>query len=142
MKTSFLTLALVCIALFSLAADIPKTNDQQNLQGEWIAESATANGVKVEDAAGFQYIFREDKLTISNMIGKEVKYSFKIDASSKPKLLVLQPLQALTNATMCSAAYELNGAILKVVIGNPGTRPTEMSDKDQILTVLKRKKIK
>ena len=142
MKTSFLTLALACISLFSLAADIPKTNDQQNLQGEWIAESATANGVKVEDAAGFHYIFSGDRLTIRDTTGKEVKYSFKIDASSKPNLLVLQPQQALTNATMCSAAYELNGAILKVVIGNPGTRPTEMSDKDQILTVLKRKKIK
>jgi uncharacterized protein (TIGR03067 family) len=141
MKTPFLVLALACISSFSLAADIPKTNDQQNLQGEWIVEFATANGFKAEDGPGWHYVFSGDKLTIRDTTGKEMKYSFKIDASGKPNLLILHPEQTLTNTTMGSAAYELNGSTLRIVIGCPATRPTEMSDKDQILAVLKRKKM-
>ena len=140
MKTTLITLVLVCVSLCGAAADAPKSTDQTNIQGVWLAQSASDNGYKVEEAAGCQYAFSGDKLTIRDASGKEMKYSFKLDTTSNPKLFVLQPEQTLTNATLCSVAYELSGDSLKIAMACPGSRPTELSDKNnQMLIVFKRK---
>lgn len=140
-KTSILTLALFCVSLCGLAADVPKSKDQQNIQGDWVGESGTSNGFKLEEVVGCHYVFSGDRLAIRDKTGKEMKFSFKLDTSSSPKLLVQQPEQALTNATLCNVAYELNGDTLKIAIANPGTRPTGMSDKEQMVIIFKRKKM-
>ena len=141
MKTSILTLALFCFTLCGMAADTPKSDDQQNIQGDWVGQSGTSNGFKLDEVVGCHYIFSGDKLAISDATGKEMKFTFKLDTSSNPKLLVQQSEQALTNATLCNIAYELNGDTLKIAIANPGTRPTGMSDKEQMVINFKRKKM-
>ena len=142
MKTTIIALALACVSLCGVAADTSKSTDQQNIQGNWVAQSATANGFKI-DAKDCQYMFSGDRLTIrytDDMEKKEVKYLFKLDTTNSPKLLVVTPEQALTNATICSSAYELRGDSLKIALSCPGTRPTEISEKNsQMLIVFKRK---
>jgi uncharacterized protein (TIGR03067 family) len=134
-------LVLVCITWCGIAADAPICTDQSNIQGVWLADSASDDGQKVKEAAGFQYVFKGDKLTIRDASGEEMKYSFKLDTASNPKLFVLQPEQMLTNDEMiCNVAYELKGDSLKVALACPGSRPTEISDKNnQMLIILKRK---
>lgn len=122
------------------SAEASKAADQKNIQGIWLAQSASANGFNVEDVAGCRYVFSGNKLAIKDGSGKEMKYSFKLDPGSNPKLLDLQPVPGLTNAAICSAAYELDGDSLKVAMACPGSRPTGISDKNnQMLIILKRK---
>ncbi len=72
--------------------------------------------------------------------GKEMKYSFKLDTASNLKLITIRPVETLTNSTPFSIAYELDGDSLKTVIAPAGSRPTEISDKNnQELIICKRR---
>ncbi len=138
MKTSLITLLLVCSSLCGIAGDAPKSSDQANLQGVWLAQSESQNGHKKN--VTFQYVFRGDKLTFKDETGKEMKYSFKLDTASNLKLITIRPEEMLTNSKPVSVAYELDGDSLKIVIAPAGSRPTEISDKNnQELIVCKRK---
>ncbi len=69
-----------------------------------------------------------------------MKYAFKLDTASNLKLITIQPEETLTNSTPVSVAYELVGDSLKIVVAPPGSRPTEISDKNnQELIICKRK---
>ena len=88
----------------------------------------------------YQYVFRGDKVTFKDETGKEMKYSFKLDTASNLKLITIRPVETLTNAKPVSVAYELDGDSLKIVIAPAGSRPTEISDKNnQELIICKRK---
>ena len=138
MKTSVTTLILVCAPLCGIAGDAPKSSDHANLQGVWLAQSESQNGHKRN--VTYQYVFRGDKVTFKDETGKEMKYSFKLDTTGNPKLIIVQPKDALTNSTPVSVAYELDGDSLKIVVAPPGSRPTEISDKNnQELITCKRK---
>lgn len=138
MKPIIIALALACASLRSIAADAPKSTDQANIQGVWLAETESQNGHKKN--VTYQYVFEGDKITFRDETGKEIKYLFKLDTAGKLKLLVLQPADSLTNSTPVSVAYELEGDSLKIVVAAPGSRPTEISDKNnQELIVCKRK---
>ena len=89
MKTSLITLILVCASLCGIAADAPKSTDQASIQGVWLAQSESQNGHKRNVA--YQYVFRGDKLTFKDGSQKEMKYSFKLDTASKLNLLIIQP---------------------------------------------------
>lgn len=138
MKTTLIILIIFCAMSCGVADDAAKSTDQANIQGAWLAQSESQNGIKKD--VTYIYIFEDDKLTFTDETGKEMKYSFKLDTGSIPKLITIQPADTLTDSTPVSVAYELNGDSLKLVVAPPGLRPTEISDKNnQELIICKRK---
>lgn len=103
-----------------------------------MAQSESQNGHKKN--VTYQYVFRGDKLTFKDETGKEMEYSFKLETASNLKLITIRPEETPTNSAPVSVAYELNGDSLKIVVAPPGSRPTEISDRnDQELIICKRK---
>ena len=137
MKTSLITLVLVCASSCGIAGDAPKSTDQASIQGVWLAQSESQNGHKKN--VTYQYVFRGDKLTFRDENGKETKYSFKLETVNGLKLIVIEPEETLVNSTPVGVAYELDGDSLKIVVAPSGSRPTEISDKNnQELIICKR----
>ena len=139
MKRAFLILTLVCFSLFGVAADVQDASDQQSLQGTWLVESVTSYGHKTHDRDGGRYIFSGDKLAIIDKSGQEMKFTFKLDTTTKPKFIILVPEIALTNSVMSATVYELDGDSLKVATDSPATRRTKISGKELMVVSLKRK---
>ncbi|MBK9732634.1 MAG: TIGR03067 domain-containing protein [Chitinophagaceae bacterium] len=138
MKTSLIILVIVCALSCGVAGDATKSTDQANIQGVWLAQSESVNGIKKN--VTYVYVFRKDKVTFIDETGKEMKYSFKLDSADNLKLITIQPVETLTNSTPVSVAYQLGGDSLKIVIAPAGLRPTEISDKNnQELIICKRK---
>lgn len=138
LKTPLFALLLVGASLCGCAGDAPKSTDEENIQGVWLAQTESQNGHKKN--VTYQYDFQGDKVTFRDETGKEMKYSFKLEAISGLKLLTIQPEETSTNATPVSVAYDLNGDSLTLVIAAPGSRPTDLSDKnDQELIICQRK---
>jgi uncharacterized protein (TIGR03067 family) len=137
MKTSLITLVLVCASSCAIAGDAPKSIDQENIQGVWLAQSESQNGRTWN--VTYQYVFRGDKLTFRDETGKETKYSFKLETVDGLKLIVIEPEKTLADSMPVGVAYELDGDSLKLVVAPPGSRPTEISDKNnQELIICKR----
>ena len=138
MKTSFIIVVLVCAFSCGVVRDEAKSTDQANLQGTWLAQSESLNGVKRD--VSYLYVFTGDKLTFTDETGKEVTYSFKLDTTGSLKFIIIQPDETLNISSPVSIAYELDGDSLKIVVAPPGLRPTEISDKNnQELIVCRRK---
>ncbi|MFO1449861.1 MAG: TIGR03067 domain-containing protein [Opitutaceae bacterium] len=138
MKTWLITLVVVCASLWGIAADPPRSSDHANLQGVWLAQSESQNGQK--RSVTYQYIFSGDKITFIDETGKEMKYSFRLETASNLKLITLREVGSLANSTPVSVAYELDGDSLKIVVAPAGSRPTDISDRnDQELIVCRRK---
>lgn len=138
MKISLIILVLVCALSCGVVGDGAKATDKADIQGVWLAQTESLNGVKRN--VSYQYVFTGDKLTFRDETGKEMKYSFRLDTTGNLKLIVIQPEDSPTNATPVSVGYELDGYSLKIVVAPPGLRPTEISDKnDQELIVCRRK---
>ena len=138
MKTSLIILVVVCALSCGIAGDAAKPTDQANIQGAWLGQSESQNGIKKN--VSYLYVFSGDKVTFRDETGKEMKYSFKLDTTGNPKLIIIQPEDTLTNSTPVSVGYELNGDSLKIVVAPAGLRPTEISDKNnQELIICKRK---
>jgi uncharacterized protein (TIGR03067 family) len=138
MKTPLIILVLVCALSCGVAGDAAKSIDQAKIQGDWVAQSESQNGIKKD--VSYLYVFRGDKVTFRDETGKEMKYSFKLDTTGKPRLIIIQPEETLTNSAPVSVAYELDGDSLKIVVAPAGLRPTEISDKNnQELIICKRK---
>ena len=139
MKTTITTLALALIAVCGFAVDSAIAGDQENIQGTWTLETATLDG-KAMPRVSVEYVFTGETLTVRPEVGKEQKATFKLDTTSKPKVLVVQHDQHLPDAKPDRTPYELDGDTLKIAFPSPDERPTEVSDKGQILFTLKRKK--
>ncbi|MDJ1466726.1 TIGR03067 domain-containing protein [Cytophagaceae bacterium DM2B3-1] len=121
-----------------MASDAAKSTDQANIQGVWLAQSESQNGLRRN--VSYLYVFTEDKLTFTDETKKEIRYSFKLDTTSKPKLIVIQSEETPTDSAPVSVGYELNGGSLKIVVAPAGLRPTDISDKNnQELILCKRK---
>lgn len=137
MKTFFFMLVLVCTFSCGIGNG-KKSSDQANLQGTWLAQSESLNGIKKE--VTFVYIFKDDKITFIDETGKEITYTFRLDTTSILKFIVIQPEEKLNISEPVSIAYELDGDSLKIVVAPPGLRPAEISDRyDQELITCKRK---
>lgn len=103
-----------------------------------MAQSESQNGHKKN--VSFQYVFRGDKVVFTDETGKDMNYSFKLDSDSNLKLITIWPDVPLASSTPVSVAYELDGDSLKIVVAPPGSRPTEISDKNnQELIICRRK---
>jgi uncharacterized protein (TIGR03067 family) len=138
MKTWIIALALFCATLSGNAADAPKSSDHANIQGVWLAQTESQNGHKKN--VTYQYVFNGDKVTFTDETGKEMKYSFKLETANNLKLITIRPEEAPTDTTPVSVAYELDGDSLTIVVAPAGSRPTEISDKNnQELIICKRK---
>jgi len=138
MKICLIILVLVCALSCDVTGDAAKSTDQANIQGVWLGQSESQNGIKKN--VTYQYVFRGDKITFTDETGKEMKYSFKLDTTGNLKLIIIQAEEALTNSAPVTVAYELEGDSLKIVVAPPGLRPTEISDKNnQELIICKRK---
>lgn len=138
MKTSLIILTLVCTLSCRFTQDEAKSTDQEKIQGTWLGESESQNGIKKD--VSYLYVFKGDKVTFTDETGKKITYSFKLDTIGNPKFIIIQPEETLTDSTTVSVGYELNGDSLKLVVAPPGLRPTEISDKNnQELIICKRK---
>lgn len=138
MKISLILLVIVCALSCGVVSDSAKSTDRANIQGIWLAQTESQNGIKKN--VSYLYIFRKDKVTFIDETGKEMKYSFKLETTGNLKLITIQPEEKLANSTPVSVAYELDGNSLTIVVAPPGLRPTEISDKnDQELIICKRK---
>ena len=138
MKISLIILVIIFALSCGVPGDAVKSTDQANIQGVWLAQSESQNGIKKN--VSYLYVFRGDKLTFRDETGKEKKYSFKLDTTGNLKLIIIQAEETLTNSTPVSVGYELDGDSLKIVVAPPGLRPTEISDKNnQELIICKRK---
>ncbi|PSL31054.1 TIGR03067 domain-containing protein [Chitinophaga ginsengisoli] len=137
---SLLLLVVVCALSCGGAGDAVKSTDQANIQGVWLAQSESQNGIKKD--VTYKYVFKGHKLTFTDETGKEMKYSFKLDTTSNLKLIIIQPVDMVTDTTSVSVAYELKGDSLKIVVAPPNMRPIEISDKNnQELIICKRKRL-
>lgn len=140
MKTSLIILLLIFALSCGVTGDAAKSADQANLQGAWLAQTESQNGIKKN--VSYLYVFRGDKVTFIDETGKEMKYSFKLGTAGKLKLLIIRPEDTLTNSTPVSVAYELDGDSLTIVVAPPGLSPTEISDKNnQELIICKRNSV-
>jgi uncharacterized protein (TIGR03067 family) len=138
MKTSLIILVLVCALSCGVGGDAAKPTDEANIQGTWLAQSESQNGIKKN--VSYLYVFKGDKVTFRDETGKEMKYSFKLDTTGNLRLIIIQPEEKHTDSTPVGVGYELAGDSLKIVVAPPGLRPTEISDKNnQELIICKRK---
>ena len=138
MKTSIVAaLALFLLPLCGIAAEAPASDDQEKIQGTWIVEVSSEDG-EVQKEGPDQMVFAGDRLTMSDKQGKEKKGTFKLDPTKSPKVLIF-PADVAPNVIPANFAYELKGDVLKIVNSAPRRKPTEISDKGQLLYVLKRK---
>lgn len=138
MKISLIILVLICALSCGVAGDKVKSTDQANIQGSWLAQTEIQNGIKKK--VDFLYVFEGDTVTFTDETGKEMKYSFQLDTTGNPKLIIIQSLESLGNSERVSVAYELDRDSLKIVVAPPGLIPTEISDKNnQELILCKRK---
>jgi uncharacterized protein (TIGR03067 family) len=138
MKIYLIILVLVCALSCGDAGDEATSTDQENIQGAWLGQTESLNGIQKD--VSFLYVFKGDTVSFTDETGKEMKYSFGLDTTGNPRLLILRSEDTLTNPTPVSVGYELNGDSLKIVVAPPGLRPTEISDKNnQELIICKRK---
>jgi uncharacterized protein (TIGR03067 family) len=138
MKIYLIILVLVCALSCGDAGDAAISTDQENLQGAWLGQTESLNGIQKD--VSFLYVFKGDTFSFTDETGKEMKYSFRLDTTGNPRLLIIRSEDTLTNPTPVGVGYELNGDSLKIVVAPHGLRPTEISDKnDQELIICKRK---
>ncbi len=139
-KPSIIILILLFILSCGVVRNASKSNDQAKIQGVWLAQTESVNGIKKD--VSFIYVFKEDKITFTDETGKEVNYFFKLDTNSNPKLIIIQPEEMLSDSKPVSVAYELDRDLLKIVVAPPGLIPLEISDKNnQELIICKRKSL-
>ena len=138
MKIYHIILMLVCGLSCGDAGNVATSTDHENIQGAWLGQTESLNGIQKD--VSFLYVFKGDTVSFTDETGKEMKYSFKLDTTGTPRLLIIRSEDTLINPTPVSVGYELNGDSLKIVVAPPGLRPTEISDKNnQELISCKRK---
>jgi uncharacterized protein (TIGR03067 family) len=139
MKTFPIILVLVCALSCGGAGDTATSTDQANIQGAWLAQTESLNGI--EKNVSFLYVFKGDTVNFTDETGKLMKYSFRLDTTSKPRLLIIRSADTLANPTPVSVGYELNGDSLKIVVAPAGLIPTEISDKNNQELIICRRKL-
>lgn len=141
------TLLLNVLTLHLQAADAPTVDDLNSLQGKWTIESVIKDGQEIPRAAGGQMIFVEAKVTI---IPKDAPMGFDmtvtLDSLTSPKTISFHPIQSGAKSGLGNGAYDLSGGTLRLAFATkPNLRdktPTSVSDKGQLLYVLKRGELK
>jgi uncharacterized protein (TIGR03067 family) len=113
--------------------------EAKKLQGTWLVQSQTFRGKPHDDMKPSEFAFAGATLTIKTPGAADEKMSFTVDPSGQLKAMDVKPEKEPGEGVVVGAAiYELDGDTLKVCIGLP--RPKELTDQDQPLLILKRKK--
>ena len=123
----------VVVATADLAAD-----DAKKLEGTWVVESTSRDEFLAVGWKGDQWVFGGDRVTLKTK-AKELNFTFTVDPAKEPKTMDFAPPKE-SNQARWLTIYELDGDLLKVCIGLGAKRPTEFSDKQGMVVVLKRKK--
>lgn len=131
-----LILALLAVALY---AD-EKPDDKKKLEGTWLVQTVTVHGEEMKDLKEAQFVFTANTLTIKYPCGMEMKCTYQLDPTKKPKTADLAYLDKKEGHSPGLVIYEIQGDTLQWVIGSSEKRPVEFSDDGQVLVVLKRKK--
>lgn len=114
----------------------------KKLEGTWLVQSASTDGKPIP-APGGKMVFAGDSVTVTDN-GKDEKGFFTVDPSRKPATIDLSipglAQKGKQNSRTQRGIYELKGDTLRLCFAAFNKRPTEFSDKGQLLLVLKRKK--
>jgi uncharacterized protein (TIGR03067 family) len=140
MVRCLVALGFACLVGLMAQADGP-SDEAKKLEGTWAVDSATIDGQAVEEMKGGRAVFAGDKLTLKGADGKETeKHTYKVNPSQKPKTMDFIPERQKKNSAPGKAIYELDVDTLKLCVSSPDRRPTEFTDKGQVLIILKRQK--
>jgi uncharacterized protein (TIGR03067 family) len=140
MKLYIIIPILFCALSCSIGSRVPKATDHANLQGVWLAQTESQNGVTKK--VSYLYVFNEDTVAFTDETGKHVKYFFKLDTAANLKLMNIRPVDKSMDSTAVSVGYDLRGDFLKIVVAPPGSRPADISDRNnQELIICKRKSL-
>lgn len=120
------------------AAVTPAATDHASLQGLWLAQTESLNGRTW--AVTYTYAFAGDTLAFTDETGKVVDYAFTLDTTATPKLIHLRPVEAPADTAPVPVAYAIEGDVLTLVIAPAGSRPTELSDRDDQELIVSRRK--
>jgi uncharacterized protein (TIGR03067 family) len=123
-KDTTMTVLLLAIALGLAAADAPEDatgKDLERMQGNWMADSVSANGIKWgEDES--QALFRtvkEDAYTVARYSKQLSAGTFTIDATQSPKTIDSTPRGAAAGQPVLGI-YEFDGEALRICNAQPG----------------------
>jgi uncharacterized protein (TIGR03067 family) len=142
MRWCLFTLPTAAFLLGAAGAKDDARGDHEKLQGTWKVASAEDSGRKAPDEAvkNLKLVITKDKITYE-FGGKTTKWSFKLDATKKPKWIDLTEGDRTT-----LGIYELEGDNLKICLpeGRKGERSMAFESKpdsvNDILIILKREK--
>lgn len=143
MKTSLTSLVLAGLALCGVAisgcaAPGAMCGDRAGLQGTWLGHTESLNGHT--KSVDFRYVFSGDRVTFRDETGMKTTYTFTLNAGDGLTFLTIVPASP-PNSTPVSVAYALDGDSLTLVVAPPGSRPTDISDRNnQELIVCRRKR--
>lgn len=150
MKTTLRTIVLVVVAVGIAGcstmrrADTPAEDaakELKELEGTWVVEKVTHDGEDSSKDNPKEFLFSGSSLTLKGA-AKEERFTLKLDSAGKPRTIdfgLVSPHKT-PGAAPGKGAYELDGDTLRLCISPPDRYPTEISDKDQVLFILKRKK--
>ena len=117
----------------------PPGDEMKKFEGTWLVDTATRDGKPAEDWKAAQLVFAGDKVTFKGSKGTE-QLLYKFAPSNKPKTINFTRPKNDSSEAPQLGIYELDGETLKLCIGPVDQRPTEFSDKQGLLAVLKREK--
>jgi uncharacterized protein (TIGR03067 family) len=141
---------LVAVTRLLLAGDAPKEDaakkDQDRLQGTWVVVAAERDGRPLDRIKGGKLMIDGNGFVIQTASGAELKGTFMLDPTKKPKAMDLQHDAGLLRDKTWKAIYQVDGGDLKICYAEADSgkdRPTEFTTalgSGFLLTVLKRDK--
>src|SRR5262249_3049711 len=112
-------------------------DDAKKLEGTWVVESSSRDKELANPWKGGRCVFGGGSATLSLPGEKDQKFTFPVDSTMKPKTMDFVSKAPQFRWLMI---YELNGDSLKFCMGDGDRRPTEFSNKQGLVVILKRKK--
>jgi uncharacterized protein (TIGR03067 family) len=123
-----------------MAADDAEDKDRKALQGTWQITSFVGGGkaTPADELKDMKLIFKDDSITLSVSGREEMRGTFKLNATKKPKTVDTKPANG---DGLSLGIYELDGDTLKWSFNKAGSKlPKDFTEKDVGLMILKREK--
>ena len=124
------------------------SEDAKKLVGTWTVVSITRDGRDLRavnlDPVGkvSEFTFTERDVTI-RLPRRDAVSEYELDTKSKPKAIrITSNHERFYYGAELKGVYEFEGDMLKLVLGPPDSHPSEISDKNQGLFILKRKAVR
>jgi len=125
MKNIFYIGLAVAVSLSAFAADSP--NDAKAVQGNWKPVKAELAGQPMHDAVLKMISLKLDNGKYEVLVGEEPdRGTYTLDASSKPKSMIITGTEGANHGKTFPAIYELKDGTLRICYDLSGAkRPTE-----------------